>query len=271
VPTHRARQHAPWSASKVQTALRCAREFHYRYVEKIPEPETMPETRIGKAVHSALEHALQGEPLERALDQARGKLVTHIEIDRFDRLEPGVGAFLRRVDQFRKRRRVQRQLIEYPLAIREDLTAPTQFFSGDAFYRGVFDAAYLYNDEIIAVIDHKSGQRWTSLTFKDQLEGYAVLVAAGFRSVRWVYIGLHWVAERAVDWSEPMSFTQVLDRCVPHLLNNIEAAALAVDDGPRPIPSDWCLRCSYRSICPAGQEALLEPVDPDDFDYEWDY
>ncbi len=53
VASTRALAHAPWSASKVQTALRCPRLFHYRYVDKIKEPETMPEARVGKAIHSA--------------------------------------------------------------------------------------------------------------------------------------------------------------------------------------------------------------------------
>jgi hypothetical protein len=40
--------------------LRCPRLFHFRYVEKVPEPDVMPEARIGKAVHSALETSLGG-------------------------------------------------------------------------------------------------------------------------------------------------------------------------------------------------------------------
>ena len=50
MPSTRALIHAPWSASKVATALRCARLFYFRYVEKIREPEVMPEARIRAAM-----------------------------------------------------------------------------------------------------------------------------------------------------------------------------------------------------------------------------
>jgi hypothetical protein len=48
---------------------------------------------------------------------------------------------------------------------------------------------------------------------------------------------------------------------MPDVLDNIEAAALAVDDGPRPNPGPWCDRCSYRDRCPASKELRYEPVE----------
>ena len=79
--TTRALGHAPWSASKMAMALRCPRLFHYRYVDKRPEPEVMPEARIGKAVHAALEHALSGMALTEALAKGRDLVVGEIERD----------------------------------------------------------------------------------------------------------------------------------------------------------------------------------------------
>ena len=58
-----------------------------------------------------------------------------------------------------------------------------------------------------------------------------------------------------------MSVAEINQRILPEVVDTIEAAALAVDDGPRPQTSTWCLRCSYRSICPAGREVRFEPVD----------
>jgi CRISPR/Cas system-associated exonuclease Cas4 (RecB family) len=53
----------------------------------------------------------------------------------------------------------------------------------------------------------------------------------------------------------------VHDELVPDLLDNIEAAALAVDDGPRPNAGSWCDRCSYRTVCPASKDIRYEPVE----------
>ena len=265
MPSTRALIHAPWSASKVATALRCPRLFHFRYVEKVPEPEVMPEARIGKAIHKALELVLQGTSIAEATAQVRKELPGETEQLRFDGLGHAIAPFHARIQQFRRRRRVARQLVEYSLAVREDLTV-TQFYSGDAYYRGVLDLGYLFEDDSLALVDHKTGVRVPGTSIADQLEGYAVLAAAAFRHVRQLWLGLHWVAERAVEWSAPITPDVVTKQLVPDLLDNIEAAALAIDDGPRPNPGTWCDRCSYRAVCPASRELRWEPVEYDESD-----
>jgi hypothetical protein len=179
---------------------------------------------------------------------------------RFDALGHGIAPFATRISQFKRRRRVARQLVEYSLAVREDLTT-TQFYAGDAYYRGVLDLGYIFEDDAIALVDHKTGVRIPGTSITDQLEGYAVLAASAFRHVRSFWLGLHWVAERAVEWSKPVPFAMIRDELVPDLLDNIEAAALAVDDGPRVNPGPWCDRCSYRGVCPASREQRYEPVE----------
>jgi CRISPR/Cas system-associated exonuclease Cas4 (RecB family) len=269
VASTRALQHAPWSSSKVQCALRCPREFHYKYIDKVPAPEELPEARIGKAVHAVLEHALSGTSLAEALAAGREALKEDTDHRRYDAICEGVPAFLERIAGFRRRRRVARQLVEFTLAVREDFT-PTTFYSGDAFYRGIFDAGYLYDDGNLALIDHKTGVRRPSTSIIEQLEGYAVLAAPYFRNVRRFWLGVHWVACGDVEWSRPIEHIEINQRFVPSVVSNIEAAALAVSDGPRPNPSPWCAHCSYRSLCPAAMEELLEPVDepePEDWEY----
>jgi hypothetical protein len=241
-------------------ALRCPRLFHFRYVDKIKEPEVMPETRLGKAIHQALEFVLQGTPIPEATAKVRAELTSDIEQLRFDSLCTGIEPFATRIAAFRRRRRVARQLVEYSLAVREDLSV-TQFYSGDAYYRGVLDLGYIFSDDSIALVDHKTGARIPGTSITDQLEGYAVLAAAAFRHVRQFWLGIHWVGERAVEWSPPVKPEAIVDELVPDLLDNIEAAALAVDDGPRPNPGTYCDRCSYRDLCPASKEHRYEPVE----------
>jgi RecB family exonuclease len=260
VPSTRALIHAPWSASKVGTALRCPRLFHFKYIEKLKEPEVMPEARIGKAIHKSLELALQGTPISEAITSVRAELPNETEQARFDNLGTGIEPFAQRISQFKRRKRVARQLVEYSLAVREDLTT-TQFYSGDAYYRGVLDLGYIFEDDSIALVDHKTGSRIPGTSITDQLEGYAVLAAAAFRRARSFWLGIHWVGERAVEWSKPVPQQQIVDDLMPDLLDNIEAAALAVSDGPRPNPGTYCDRCSYRELCPASKEERYEPVE----------
>jgi CRISPR/Cas system-associated exonuclease Cas4 (RecB family) len=260
VPSTRALIHAPWSASKVSTALRCPRLFHFKYIQKIKEPEVMAEARIGKSIHKALELVLQGTPETEAREKVRGELPNEHEQLRFDNLGQGIGPFASRIQQFKRRRRVARQLVEYSLAVREDLST-TQFYAGDAYYRGVLDLGYIFQDDSIALVDHKTGARIPGSSITDQLEGYAVLAASAFRHVRQFWLGIHWIAERAVEWSKPVRPEFVVDELVPDLLDNIEAAALAVSDGPRANPGTYCDRCSYRELCPASKELRYEPVE----------
>jgi hypothetical protein len=114
----------------------------------------------------------------------------------------------------------------------------------------------------MAIIDHKSGERRQDMNITEQLQGYVVLAAAAFKNIQRFWLGVHWVADQAVDWGRPVSIGEVNQHFLPNLVANIEAAALVVQDGPRPEPSNWCERCSYRTICPEGQRLRFEPVDP---------
>lgn len=262
MPSTRALIHAPWSASKVATALRCPRLFHYKYVDKIREPEVNPEARIGKAIHRALELSLHGRPLSQACGEAITQLANEDEVARFEQLATGIPPFLTRIGQFRKQRRVQRQLVEYSLAVREDLS-PTAFYSSEAYYRGVVDVGYLFDDDMLAIVDHKTGKPFPAAerVLLDQLGGYAVLAHASFRHVDAIWLGVHWVADRALQWSTPLPNQVVAQKLGAELLDNIEAAALAVDDGPRTNPGSYCDRCVYRHMCPASREPRYDWYD----------
>lgn len=253
MPSIAALRHAPWSLSKVKCALRCPREFEYRYVSRVPEPEVMPDARIGKAVHQALEGVLLGVPVEEAVARGRGELLTDEERRRYDALETAVRSFVGRIDAFRGRRRVRAELVEHRVAVTADL-APTVFHARDAFFRGVWDAAFTYDEGNLAVVDHKTGARRPIDEYQDQLEGYAVLAAAHLAAVRRLWLGVHFVADRALEWAPPLRVDAVRAELAPRLLRHIEEGALAVASGYDLRPSGWCQRCSYRSLCPAGRQ-----------------
>lgn len=258
----RALAHAPWSASKVDLALRCPRAFYYRYIDRVPEIEVMPEARIGKAIHAALEHALKGTPVPEAMAEAQALLDGELSPEKLDRVAGKITAFLARIDDFRARHRVFREAVEVQIAVRDNGSS-TAFFAGDALYRGVLDVAFAYDAGCAAIVDHKTGVRLKSLRIADQLQGYAALATASFRNLRRIWLGIHWVNDAAVEWAPPLSATTVQSEIWPRVIEGIEAAALAVEDGPRPAPAEHCLRCSYRSICPAGKDVRLQPVDDD--------
>ena len=220
----------------------------------------MPETRIGKAVHKSLELALGGMPLPQAEEEGVADLANQDEVDRFRRICQNIPAYLKRIETFRKQCEVGRQLVEYRLAMDID-GGSTAFYAKNAFYRGVIDVAYSYGDGNFALVDHKTGMRSANSNIVEQLDGYAVLAASYFRNLRKILLGVHWVTSAMVDWARPLLPQEIEERLRPKLLASIDAAALAVADGPRPQESSWCLRCSYRSICPQADLARFEPVE----------
>jgi putative RecB family exonuclease len=255
VPSIRALSLAPWSLSKIQCALRCPLEFHFRYVDRLHEQEVAPETRLGKAVHAALEAVLSGVAPPAAMAAARTNLLTDAERVRFDALGGAVALFLERIGKLRARRRVSRELVEHRLAVSFDLS-PTEFQARDAFFRGVWDAGYLFDDGVLAVVDHKTGVRRPGADYVDQLRGYAVLAAAHLGFVKKIWLGIHFVADAALEWAAPIEPQVVARDYGPQLLAQIEEAARAV--GTRaPRPSTWCQRCSFKAICPAIRAAAL--------------
>ena len=213
----------------MQTALRCPRLFHYRYVDKLKEPEVMPETRIGKAVHKSLELALGGMQVPLSVNEGAGDLDTSDEEDRFRRICQNIPAYLERIQDFRKRHSVGRQFVEYRLAM-DVQGASTAFYAKNAFFRGVLDVAYAYNEGCFALVDHKTGMRQPNSNITEQLEGYAVLASRCFRHVRKIVLGVHWIPSGDVDWSPPLTPEDVEERLRPRLLASMEAAALAVAD-----------------------------------------
>ena len=243
--------------------MRCSRLFHYRYVDRLSEPEIMPEARIGNAIHTALEHVLQGKPLFESTQNARQTMRNQYEEGRFDAIAPGVGIFAEHVEDFRRTHSVDRELIECRMGIRED-GAASKFRGRGTYFRGILDAGFLFDGNQLAVIDHKTGQRSLRHTIAEQLEGYAVLAAAHFRQVQHLWLGVYWVSSAHLEWAEPVQIDDVHERFLNNVMDNIEAAALAVADGPRPSTGPWCERCGYRTVCPAGRDIRFEPVDDPD-------
>ena len=261
VPSEAAFEHAPWSASKIACAARCPLEFRYRYIERISEKQVSPEARLGKAVHLALELALSRSGLEEGLAAGRKQLLTEPEKERYETLARMVGDFTERVAAFRSRRRVRVQLLEHRVAVDAQFR-PTGFIAKNAFFRGVWDAGFLFGGGVLAVVDHKTGIRRSLESFADQLEGYAAVASAIVPRLRKMWIGVHFVADGQVEWQGPLEPDRVKDEFVPRLLAQIEDAAANLGECTEPRPSSFCQICSYQAICPAvrGEVSRLPPL-----------
>jgi CRISPR/Cas system-associated exonuclease Cas4 (RecB family) len=229
-------------------------EFHFRYVARIAEPEVATELRLGKAVHAALEQVLLGQSLDVAMETGSKAVFGDEEQARLASFRVPVTRFLARIDDFKQRKRIQRELVEHRLAVTFDFQ-PIDFVAPDAFFRGVWDAGYLFDDGTLAVVDHKTGIKRAAADYAGQLEGYAVLAVANLPGWRKVWLGVHFVPSATMEWTRPVELAEVRGAFTPRLLATIETAARAVaPEVPVPKPSGWCVRCSYKSICPATRD-----------------
>ncbi len=262
----RAKRFAPWSASKIQAGLRCSRLFHYRYVDRLEAPEIMAEMEVGKAVHSVLEAALKGDSIDYII-RKRAEMLTPVDKKRFLRLTNEVGSFKARIAAFRRKNNVQKLLVEHRLGISSNFSGTT-FGKKETVFRGIFDLGLVWDETNMAVVDHKSGVRFAMSSIGEQLESYAVLAMTHFPKIQKIWLGVHWVAQGELEWTTQVTRQHVNNNFLPRLVASIEAAALAVSDGPRENPGSWCQRCVYRSVCPSVKDTMFEPVD--DGDEFWD-
>jgi CRISPR/Cas system-associated exonuclease Cas4 (RecB family) len=246
---------APWSLSKVKCAQRCPQEFQFRYVAQISEPEVSPEQRIGKAIHAALELVLQRRAVEEALETGRKELLHDEERTRYDELGHKVRAFVERIDAFRARRRPRVEHVERQLAVDARLE-PVPFVAPEAFFRGVLDVGFEWGEGELAVVDHKTGLRRPVADHAEQLEGYATLASVNMPRLRRIWMGVHFVADAAVEWSAPVPVEEVRASFTPRLFDQIELAAKSVDGPLEPRPGPYCEWCSYRKICPAMRDQV---------------
>jgi len=164
-------------------------------------------------------------------------------------------AFVTRIGQFRRRRRVRASSSSIARCARG--SDDDAVLLGRCVLPGVLDLGYLFE---------MTRSRW-SITRpargSPQLDrrparGYAVLAASAFRHVK--RSGSASTGSRSARSSGARRFPRGGDRSAgSRSPRQHRAAALAVDDGPRPNPGSWCDRCSYRGICPRATRSGTSP------------
>jgi len=157
-----------WSYSRFADYSKCPQLAKFKHVDKIREPEN-DAMRRGSVVHDTAAAILRGDhpgPLDvRAWD-----------------------AFAPLFEELRKLEPVVEQQWGYTKQ-----WLPTGWFGNDTWFRSVLDAAVLYADNTVDVVDHKTGK--PSPSHAEQAELYAISVfirypAVQSATVRYWYLDL---------------------------------------------------------------------------------
>ena len=251
-------ERAPWSYTKLGTLETCSLQFDYKYgPNKLVELVKSADSRIGVAVHTALELALKGRPLEMALLQAGDDHgLTSAELEELDARGDQIADFVRRMEDFQAKNRVRDCCIEQKWGINSSFE--WSGFWGDngskPFFRGAVDLAMLTGSNDLIIIDHKSGKQRDIEHYRNQLKIYALMGLARFPAARGVQCAINFVMPNKLEWDKYVKADVIVAEYRPWLERHMSDVANALLSEPVPTKTRLCDWCGYKPICPAHQE-----------------
>jgi putative RecB family exonuclease len=245
----------PWSISKLGVIEKCSQQYFYKYQEKLAEvTPPQPESLVGTAVHTALELALTGTPVARALFVAGKKHgLTSNELEDLDARSEQVADFVQRVGSFKAKYGVRETLVERKWGMTSDFRG-TGFFAKDVFFRGVVDLAMIPANNDLVIIDHKSGKERPLDYYTPQLRVYALMGLAMYPETNNVKFGINFVTANKMVWGEVTPAKTVQTEYRDWLAAHMNTVCQDLLTPPSPRTSKLCDWCGYKPICPAFVE-----------------
>ena len=252
VPSEFVIAHAPWSTSKADTASQCPKKFWFSYTVKHAKPASYnADALVGKAVHSIIEFALGGKPVDHAVKLAMEEhnLCTP-EQSRVSDMVPSVSTFLRRFETYCHKYAVADVLVEKKLAAGFQ-DQPLKFFDNKGLIRGVLDIGLVIpNANYFTVLDHKTGNRRSLEYYSKQFEAYYYLVKVNYPQITHIVPGIHWVQEGDIEMGKPILLKD-LDTLYNTVMTRLNTATTSTHTIDQTVTGPLCKWCDYRAVCPA--------------------
>lgn len=249
IPEH-VLKYAPWSISKAGVIEKCSLQFDFKYVQKMAELVTFEQSRVGVAVHAALEMVLGGTDQKKAfLIAGDNSELTTDELETLQTFWDQVTRFKRWVDSFKKKQGVGKVYIEQKWAVRPDFTG-TEFFDRGGFMRGVVDFAMLTAKNDLIIIDHKSGKVKDIEQHATQLKTYAIMALAMMPDIRGVQSAINYVMHDKMDWAKYIPASVIREEYQPWLIEHLTQACEKLLVPPKAAKGWYCDWCPYKPICP---------------------
>jgi CRISPR/Cas system-associated exonuclease Cas4 (RecB family) len=247
---------APWSVSKYQTLDKCAKQFHGRYVAKLPSAPEDTSAKIGTAAHGVLETCLKdNSPTTDKIVSSYNDQLTTQEKQAVDLLVPSIDKFVKRIAKFEKNKNIIARGIEEELAIDKNFNF-VEYRSKDAFMRGKIDYSAITEEGSAIVGDHKTGKFKRVEEHFLQLNTYMLLMVAKYPNIQSVQAFIHYLGREDLEWTPVMSKTKITQELRPWLVQTLNryAARLKALKNETIAPSTgwWCEYCGYRDTCNEG-------------------
>lgn len=262
---------APWSISKANLLDLCTRQFVFKYEEKRKEIKKNTSSRKGVVAHRLLELELKkpGNELYTLLEkEVVVNQLTEEEHREVRTLIPAILDFCQRIVKFKEDHGVTKELIEYQLAIKPDFTKAS-FFDNAGLLRGLIDHGMITKDNILIILDHKSGRKKPIHEHTTQFYAYMLMAVANF-PISGVQCGINYIGSSSVDWfPRPNGESGVWSRndieklqvWLGHYLNKAVRKLQMIDSGAAEPEVGWqCEYCSYVDACDVGTEHAAKRV-----------
>lgn len=282
-------KYGPWSISKAGSIERCSLQFDYKYgIQKQKELESYNESRIGVAVHYALELALGGTAIRVAFQHAADKHeLTSDETEQLEAFYDQIQRFVKRMASFQQKHGVHpaNVMIEKKLGMRSDFTscsffergggcancrdgkdgheprqgkclyAPTFFKESlPVFFRGVVDYAMLTKNKELIIIDHKSGKEKDISQYEAQFRSYCLMAFAVIPDLKGIQTAINFVMTDKMAWNPYVKAEVVREQYRPWMVEYLTKSCEKLLQPPAPTKGWWCNWCGYKSICPSFTE-----------------
>jgi hypothetical protein len=228
------------------------------------------QSRVGTLAHSVQEKALAenvtGDLLrEYAEGLMRAQAFTHTErVDVLAKL-PAIEDFVTRVAKFKINEGVTAEYIEHKLAIDASFRSVDFFDNKRALMRGVLDHGLRTGDNVLVLIDHKTGRKKPMKEHSTQFYCYMLLAMGTFPDLAGVQCAINYMGDSKLSWFPrydgangpwtPDEISRIVRPWLVGYLNSLSKPLQVLDSGDRNPETGWqCGFCGYVDNCPAGIE-----------------
>ena len=169
-----------WSMSKLKVLEACPLQFYLSYIKKlrmIDENQDTTERDLGTTIHFLLEMMQSGMTIAEAYEETELRYHSVIGDDNWPRIIgmlPSVRKFNRIMHEKDEDSHFNYVEPEMKLAVDKDWN-PVDFFSPEAFFRGVIDYTARVGDDALVIDFKKGGSGWLTKYHSPQLTSYLLL------------------------------------------------------------------------------------------------
>lgn len=242
-----------WSTSKVDTAVSCLYKYNKVYNEKIKEASHA--LSLGSTFHEVMANEIISKNEDPKL------LLATLDSQGEDDPElyswvPSISSFVKKWNKLLAENNLE-STVEKKYAVDRDFKS-VDFFSKDAYIRGVFDLwTYDEKNKRLIIVDHKSSKKASSpaqVREHNQLLLYVVMLSNMF-NLEWkqAYVALHfvrhaklvhaWLTHREVD-TFLKRYTKLLNVLEERIIECYETGVWERTQGFH------CRWCSFKGECP---------------------